>query len=145
MTDLPLTGRCLCGGVRFEIDAPLLGALYCHCRRCQLRTGTASSVNGVVAPDSLRIVQGEELIAAYEPPTGSAKLFCRSCGGALLSRLDGDPPRYGVRFGVLDQDPGIRPFVRQWVDSAASWEPIPDDGLPRYGETAPLEAVRGER
>ena len=29
-------------------------------------------------------------------------------------------------------DPGIRPQWRQYVAYAASWEEIPDDGLPRY-------------
>ena len=39
-----------------------------------------------------------------------------------------------VRLGTLDGDPGIRPQYRQFVAYAAPWEPIPDDGLPRYEE-----------
>ena len=39
-----------------------------------------------------------------------------------------------MRVGALDQDPGVRPSVHQFVDYAAPWEPIPDDGLPRYPE-----------
>jgi hypothetical protein len=34
MPDLPLTGGCNCGAVRFEVTAPLVAASYCHCRRC---------------------------------------------------------------------------------------------------------------
>ena len=30
---------------------------------------------------------------------------------------------------------GIRPSIRQFVKYAAPWEPIPDDGLPRYPES----------
>jgi hypothetical protein len=37
-----------------------------------------------------------------------------------------------VRLGALDGDPGIRPQWRQWLESAPEWEPIPEDGLPRY-------------
>ena len=44
-----LTGHCNCGAVRFEIDEPLAGASYCHCTRCQRRTGTAASANGRLA------------------------------------------------------------------------------------------------
>ncbi len=40
--------------------------------------------------------------------------------------------RVGIRLGVLDEDPGIRPSVHQYVVYAAPWEPIPDDGLPRF-------------
>ena len=41
----------------------------------------------------------------------------------------------GIRMGAFDADPGIRPSVRQFVSDAAPWEPIPDDGLPRYPES----------
>jgi hypothetical protein len=34
--------------------------------------------------------------------------------------------------GAFHGDPGIRPSVRQFVAYAAPWEPIADDGLPRY-------------
>ena len=39
-----------------------------------------------------------------------------------------------VRMGALDDDPGIRPMAHQFTDYAASWETIPDDGLPRFPE-----------
>jgi hypothetical protein len=32
----------------------------------------------------------------------------------------------------VEGDPGIRPRWRQWVESAPDWEPIPEDGLPRF-------------
>ena len=40
-----LTGGCNCGAVRFEITEPLFGARYCHCTRCQRRTGRAASAS----------------------------------------------------------------------------------------------------
>ena len=44
--------------------------------------------------------------------------------------------RIGIRLGAFDGDPGIRPSLRQFVAYAAPWEPIPDDGLARYPESA---------
>jgi hypothetical protein len=41
--ELALTGGCGCGAVRFEVRAPLGAALYCHCTRCQRRTGYGES------------------------------------------------------------------------------------------------------
>ena len=134
MSELPLTGGCLCGGVRFEVTEPPVSAGYCHCTRCQRRTGTAASASASIVPGSLRIVAGEELIRAYEPPDGYLKVFCSGCGGALWSRHPDDPDRIGVRLGTFDSDPGVRPSYRQYVAFAAPWEPIPDDGLPRYPE-----------
>ena len=39
-----------------------------------------------------------------------------------------------VRLGAVDGDPGIRPEWHQFVSSAPDWEPLPDDGLPRFPE-----------
>jgi hypothetical protein len=134
MADLPLTGGCLCGGVRFRVDAPLVVATYCHCTRCQRRTGTAASAQARIQPGSLTVTQGAELIRTYAPPDGFPKLFCGACGSALWSQSPADPEIISVRLGAFDGDPGIRPSLRQYVAYAASWEDIPDDGLPRYDE-----------
>jgi hypothetical protein len=133
MTDLALTGGCLCGGVRFEIDPPLGHASYCHCTRCQRRTGTAASAQVSIDGAALRIVAGEELVREWAPGDGWAKCFCGVCGGALWSRDPGSG-RMGVRLGTFDADPGVRPEYRQFVAYAAAWEPIADDGLPRFPE-----------
>jgi hypothetical protein len=42
-----------------------------------------------------------------------------------------------VRMGTFDDDPGVRPSYHQVVAYAAPWEPLPDDGLPRYPERVP--------
>jgi hypothetical protein len=131
----PLTGGCLCRAVRFELTEPPEQAGYCHCTRCQRRTGTAASVSASIVPGSLRVTQGEELITSWLPPgTGSRKEFCSACGGALWSRNRDDPSRLGVRMGAFDEDPGVRPSFRQFVAYAAPWEPITDD-LPRFPES----------
>ena len=138
MPAFPLTGGCLCGGVRYEIDAPPLSASYCHCTRCQRRTGTAASAQARVAAGSLRVVAGAELVGEWAPPDhGWPKCFCSTCGSALWSRSPTDAGVVSVRLGTLDDDPGIRPQWRQFVAYSVPWEPIPDDGLPRYDERPP--------
>jgi hypothetical protein len=138
MPDLPLTGGCLCGAVRYEVAEPLASATYCHCTRCQRRSGTAASAQARVVQGSLSVVQGRELVREWVPPdNGWPKAFCSACGGALWSRSPADDGVYSVRLGTFDSDPGIRPQYRQFVAYAAPWEPIPDDGLPRYEERPP--------
>jgi hypothetical protein len=137
LADLPLTGGCLCGGVRFEVTEPLLSAGYCHCTRCQHRTGTAASAQARIAPGSLHVTAGEELVRTYEPPSGFGKSFCSACGSALWSRHPDDAEVMSVRLGAFDGDPGVRPAYHQFTTYAAAWEPLPDDGLPRYPETRP--------
>jgi hypothetical protein len=137
MPSFPLTGGCNCRAVRYEVTQALLGAAYCHCTRCQRRTGAAASPSARPAPGSFRILQGEDSLRAWKPDDGFEKWFCGECGSALFSRSPADPDRVGIRMGTFDEDPGVRPSRRQFVAYAASWEEIPDDGLPRSEERSP--------
>jgi hypothetical protein len=115
--------------VRFEITSAFISAGYCHCTHCQRRTGTGSSANGRVPQEGFELLQGAEQLRSFQPEGGVPKLFCASCGSALFS---GDPfsdAEVAVRLGTLDRD---RAQYRQFVDSAAPWEPIPPDRLERY-------------
>jgi hypothetical protein len=135
--DRILTGRCLCEGVRYEVAEPPVIAYYCHCTRCQRRTGGAAAISALIVPGSLRITQGEDLLASFDPAEGWSKVFCSACGGGLWAQNPADRAMVAVRLGTFDGDPGIRPSYRQFVAYAAAWEPIPDDGLPRYPERRP--------
>jgi len=48
--------------------------------------------------------------------------------------LPGEPPSPERPLGGSCL-PGIRPEFHLFVASRASWETLPDDGLPRYDET----------
>lgn len=135
MATTPLTGQCMCGAVRFEIAEPLLGALYCHCKRCQRRTGGPFSVSALTHPGSFTLTLGEDAVATYDPGDGGwLKSYCGSCGSQLFTTNPEDAELIAVRMGAIDGDPGVRPGVHQFVDYAAPWAPIPDDGLPRFPE-----------
>ena len=135
MTEFPLTGGCNCGAVRFEVTAPLVKASYCHCKRCQRRTGTAVSASAHPAEGTFRIVAGEEVLRCWKPEVGGEKWFCSVCGSHIYARNQTHADPIGIRLGAFDDDPGIRPSVRQFVRYAAPWEAIPDDGLARHPES----------
>ena len=132
-----LSGSCGCGAVRFEVSEPPLSALYCHCTRCQKRTGTAVQASAVVAPGSVRITEGAEHLRDWSPPDGMAKTFCVQCGSHLFARDPESGEVRAVRMSAFDADSGVRPDRHQFVAYAAAWEPIADDGLPRFDERAP--------
>ena len=131
-----LTGACGCGAIRYELTSPLVSAGYCHCSRCQRRTGTAASANGQVEPGSFRLIRGEDQLKAWRPDDGWEKWFCGECGSAMFSRDPEDPLKMGIRLGTLDSDPGIRPSYRQFLESAVHWESFRDD-LAHYQEQRP--------
>lgn len=133
----PVPGSCLCGGVRFEVSRPFRRASHCHCSRCRKHSGAFGLTQGRVSRDGFRLLQGEELIRVYRPEGGMAKAFCSVCGSSLFGGTWPDGPEVSVRFGALDGDPGIRPQYRSHTGSAAPWDEIPDDELPRYPGAAP--------
>jgi hypothetical protein len=133
----PVRGRCLCGGVRYEVTAPFLRANFCHCSRCRKHTGAAASTQGRVPREGFRLLAGEELIRVFRPEQGMVKAFCSACGSSLFGGSWPDGPEVSIRLGTLDDDPGIRPQFHTFVAHAPAWLPVPDDGLPCY------EAAKG--
>jgi hypothetical protein len=138
VAEASLTGGCLCGGVRFELTEVPRDAGYCHCTRCQGRTGGTASLQARIDGRSFRLIQGEELVGGWRHPDGGfEKCFCTRCGAHLFARNPDDPTQMSVRFGAFDGDPGVRPTWRAFVAYAPPWEPVPDDGLEHYDEAKP--------
>jgi hypothetical protein len=133
-----LTGSCLCGAIRFALSEPPSQAGYCHCTRCQKRTGTAASPQARIDGRGFALTAGAELLSVWRHPEGGfEKCFCSRCGSHLFSRNPDDPTQMSIRLSAFDGDPGVRPQWRTYVSYAAPWEPIPDDGLARYPEGKP--------
>jgi hypothetical protein len=136
--DLPISGGCNCGAVRFEVTEPLLGALHCHCKRCQRRSGTGYSVNARTVDGSFRLLAGADRVQAWDPGDGGwLKAFCSDCGGHLYSASPADQTMVSVRMGAFDGDPGVRSEGHQFTAYAAPWAPVPDDSLARFPERRP--------
>ena len=81
VTGPSLTGRCLCGGVRFELTEPAPAAGYCHCSRCQRRTGTAVSARARIDGRTFRLLRGADRVTAWRHPDGGFEsVFAVSAG-----------------------------------------------------------------
>jgi hypothetical protein len=130
--EAPLAGSCACGTVKFQVTANFKTAGYCHCHRCQHRTGAPWSMNGVVDDSGFELIAGAESVRVWRPPDGMPKAFCEHCGGHVYAGDPGSGGVIGVRFGALHGDPGIAPEWRQWVESTPDWVSIPDDGVRRF-------------
>ncbi len=133
----PLVGTCGCGAVRFDVNAPLVASAYCHCTRCQHRSGTAAAASAKVVAGSVSVSDGEDRLRGWWAGDGLEKVFCGDCGSAVFARDRTTGEIAIVRLGAIQGDPGLRPGAHQFVAYAAPWEPLPDDGLPRYDEAIP--------
>src|SRR2546423_8392630 len=63
----PYTGHCMCGGEPLEGTEEPLSAGYCHCTRCQRRTGTAASAQARIAPGLLCLLAAGEPVGDEAP------------------------------------------------------------------------------
>ena len=136
-----LGGGCLCGGIRYEIEGPVGPLLFCHCSMCRKAHGTAFRSRLAVPKAAFRFVSGEALLERYRSSGDTVRSFCRACGSPLVNLWDGDPERYGLALGTLDDDPGVRPACRVFVGSKAPWFEITDP-LPQFEAFAPPQPPR---
>jgi hypothetical protein len=135
-----IRGSCLCGGVRFTLVGELTPIQICHATRCRKASGSAAAPEMLAPAEGFDVVEGEELVQHYEAPLLSEppayrRAFCRTCGSPLPSALEGTPFVI-LNPGILDDDPGTRPFRHAFVAQQASWHEIAD-GLPRFDGRPP--------
>lgn len=125
-----MTGRCLCGGVTFELSPPLREILVCHCSLCR-RAGTLAGAYTGVPAEAFRLTR-EDTLAWYRDVNERERGFCSRCGSTLFWRSSAD--WVSVSAGALDGDGDLRVAGHIYVGSAAAWEHVPDDAPHRDGD-----------
>ena len=133
---MTVSGRCLCGGVRFELTETPERLRFCHCESCKKLSGGAGTANVRARSDSVRIVAGADLIQTYQPAEGSAKSFCRTCGSNLFGGGWPASEHCSVRITTLDEPPRDLPVAHLYTRSVAPWETLPEDGGERFETTS---------
>jgi hypothetical protein len=122
-----LTGRCLCGAVRYRISAEPVVARVCWCRDCQ-RIASNGTVN-VLVPTSGLESSGElgEFLSIADSGNEMRRRFCPSCGSHLFANTSARPQFTVVRAGTLDDPSAVRPAMNIWASSAPAWACLDED------------------
>ena len=121
-----VTGGCLCGSIRFEIDARPVGGGFCYCRDCQYTSGGLAGAVLVFPRAAHRLRRGtpNTYWSVSEEGTRVGRSFCPACGTHLSAINPRHPEIIPIRVGVLD-DPGVfRPGANLWLRSAQPWHQI---------------------
>lgn len=131
-----LSGKCMCGAIKYRVDDAFLYALNCHCSNCRRTTGSAFKPFAGIERGKLRLVAGaEELMRVGEEDTHDA--HCGKCGSLLYSVVR-EGAYVHIAMGTLADVPSIRPSAHIFVGSKAPWFTITDD-LPQYaGHVTPV-------
>ncbi|HEY7608805.1 MAG TPA: GFA family protein [Alphaproteobacteria bacterium] len=124
-----ITGGCLCGAVRYEVDADRLEhASYCHCTMCRRASGSAFGVSARAPAAKLRWTGREP--KCYRSSKIAVRAFCPDCGSPIYFQYDARPHYYAVAVGSLDDPGAVKPELHYGIESHIPWVNI-DDGLPR--------------
>ncbi len=119
-----LPGGCACGTVRYECSAEPALSFNCHCRDCQLASGSAFGSFLIVWADSFRLLTGEPKFYRKISDSGNPMLrgFCSKCGSPLLIRAPHRPKLVFIHAATLD-DPGCyKPTMDVFTASAQPWD-----------------------
>lgn len=127
-----MTGRCLCGAVRFEVRGPLRDVLTCHCVECRRWAGGPWSATAARRED-LALLDESSLrwVASPESDSHARRGFCAECGSSLF--WDAPAARsVSISAGCLDEPTGLVVRAHVYVSDVPDWYALPDDGLPRH-------------
>jgi hypothetical protein len=136
ITDITLSGSCLCGGVRFAVQPPFAAFRYCHCTRCQKASGSAHAANAMVPQAQFSWLAGESQVKHYQLPQAQrfAVSFCTDCG-SRVPHLNRDRGTMLIPAGLLDAPPLDMPKPDNVIfwGSRAPWYVVPGE-LPCHHE-----------
>lgn len=128
----PYKGQCLCGVVKYEIDAFGSKLGHCHCSMCRKFHGAPFVTLGEVNKSNFRWIQGEESLKSYVAENGTVRRFCQHCGSSMTFSSPNVPGNIvEISLGTLDTELDMKPDAHIYVGSKANWTVICDD-LPQY-------------
>jgi len=137
---MTVTGRCLCGAVRWESAEPPITTRVCWCRDCQY-LGAGSGTVGVCFRTAAFKVVGKTSDFSSVADSGNRmhRQFCPECGTPLFSEAEARPHLIYVRAGTFDDPNLVHPAMTIWTSSAPRWACI-DAALPREERQPPPAA-----
>ena len=129
---LPITGGCLCGGVRFEATGQPIWIGYCHCRMCQQASGGPF----IFFVDFWKndVAFTGRAPAIYRSSSWGERGFCRDCGTPLFFQYRDVPvlsekrrALIGFTIGCLDDPSPYQATDHMGVESRLANVNIVDD------------------
>ncbi len=127
---MQITGQCFCGLLAYEaeLDENMVG--LCHCRDCQIFSGSAFRTSGIVPPGNFRFTQGTPKHFDKVVDSGSVRrmAFCGECGSHLCSFPSEEEGGFvSIRVASSHQFDKLKPKTEFFCDSRVAWWPGLED------------------
>ena len=131
-----MTGGCLCGTVRYELKSAPFDCGWCHCRTCQLSSGTPAQAFASVKRGDWIATAGADSIRAVQSSSFGQRYFCGNCGTPLYVTVDHQPETLDFSVVTLDDPDAVPHEYHIFWSSKIGWFNL-DDDLPRHDRFRP--------
>ena len=99
-------GGCACGKVRYQTTGQPEVHAVCHCRYCQLRTGSAFGVGAYFPNDKVSLLSVDLSHHRYQTQSGNnvTTSFCSACGTTTHWQIDSEflDGKTAIAVGTFD-------------------------------------------
>jgi hypothetical protein len=136
--ELPLTGGCVCGEVRYECSSAPVTMLNCHCRDCQQISGGPYTPVVVVRMADFKFTKGAPQYYSTTRLHGgeNKRSFCGKCGCRLSGGENIKLGVMGVTASSFDDPSWFKPAMDIFVGDAQHWDIMHAD-LPKHQQYMP--------
>ena len=121
--ELPASGSCQCGDVKYEVtDKPLL-TVACHCKDCQKLSTSAFSISMILNRSGFKILSGE--LKSWKRTTAAGGIaicwFCPNCGNRIFHENPEMPNLIRLKPGTLEDTSVLEPQAHVWTCREQRW------------------------
>lgn len=126
-----ITGGCVCGAVRYQVNGSLRPVIACHCEQCRRFSGHFVAATAT-RKTYFQLLQADGL-KWYSYQSGLRQGFCQECGSSLFFE-DEQSARISIAAGSLDQPQGLKIAAHIFAAEAGDYyqlgmdAPISQDG-----------------
>lgn len=133
--NLPFSGGCACGAIRYTGARAPLAMINCHCSDCQRSSG-APFASGIVVMTADLAISGTPKTHAVRADSGKSvtRGFCGDCGTPLFTNGEAHPHVTSIRFASLDDTAGFKPMLDIYTASAQPWVRL-DEAIPHFPQS----------
>ena len=119
-----LSGRCLCGAVKFIAQGEMKRVSACYCAQCRAQNGGGPFYGAELKGDLS--IEGEGALVWYAASDRARRAFCGKCGCSMFWISNADASYFDVSLGVLDDTSGITLDAHIFVDMCPQYMSVPD-------------------
>jgi hypothetical protein len=131
------TGGCACGAIRYEVASEPIASNHCHCRDCQMDSGTGHSSYVSFVREGLTITGVPARWDMMTDRNGvKTRNFCATCGSPVFLSFADMPDIVAIRAGTLDDPRRFAPGFVSYTVRAYDWDRV-DPALAAFAKMPP--------